>query len=194
MGSRIGKSKRKAVMLALALPIATLVITSGYGQQVGAALPPLPYSVLQNLVQSPEAWQQFLTQHAATPSTEPMCTTPSPINGLGWRCLTKLLPLGPSGNPQSASNPLLLTDGTVLVHVACTNRWYRLKPDPGGSYQNGTWSLVSPMVDSMSQPYAPRFFASAVLPDGRVIVEGGEYNGGLQSELASTPCTERRRG
>ena len=29
---------------------------------------------------------------------------------------------------------------------------------------------------SMSPDYAPLYFANAVLPDGRVIVEGGEYN------------------
>ena len=28
----------------------------------------------------------------------------------------------------------------------------------------------------MASDYGPLFFASAVLPDGRVVVEGGEYN------------------
>ena len=46
-------------------------------------------------------------------------------------------------------------------------------PDIAGSYAAGTWSKIAPMPAG----YSPRFFASAVLPDGRVIVEGGEYNG-----------------
>jgi uncharacterized repeat protein (TIGR03803 family) len=180
-------------LLAVELVIASIAITSAYGQGSRPALPPLPYPVLQNLIADPAAWRQFLAEHPAPPfgarSTEPASAalqpiTLQPINGLAWTPLKNLLPPDDSGNPQSASNPLLLTDGTVLVHVACTNRWYRLKPSPAGSYLNGTWSLVAPMVDAMSQPYAPVFLASAVLPDGRVIVEGGEYNGCLAADSA----------
>jgi len=69
-------------------------------------------------------------------------------------------------------NPLLLTDGTVIVHRTDTSEWYKLTPDDGGSYVNGTWTQIA----SMQAGYGPKFFASAVLPDGRVIVEGGEYN------------------
>jgi hypothetical protein len=68
---------------------------------------------------------------------------------------------------------LLLTDGTVIVHEYCTPNWHRLTPDQTGSYLNGTWSKVA----SMPSDYAPLYFASQVLPDGRVVVEGGEYNG-----------------
>jgi hypothetical protein len=70
---------------------------------------------------------------------------------------------------------LLLTDGTVMVHEygnQTMNNWWRLTPDINGSYLNGTWSQLA----SMSSSYGPLYFASAVLPDGRVIVEGGEYN------------------
>ena len=68
---------------------------------------------------------------------------------------------------------LLLTDGTVIVHEYCTPNWHRLTPDKTGSYVNGTWSSIT----SMPSDYAPLYFASNVLPDGRVLVEGGEYNG-----------------
>jgi|HubBroStandDraft_6_1064221.scaffolds.fasta_scaffold07282_5 hypothetical protein len=68
---------------------------------------------------------------------------------------------------------LLLTDGTVIVHEYCTPNWHRLTPDKTGSYVNGTWTLIT----SMPSNYAPLYFASQVLPDGRVLVEGGEYNG-----------------
>jgi hypothetical protein len=72
----------------------------------------------------------------------------------------------------AASNPLLLTDGTVIAHNACAVDWWRLTPDSAGSYVNGTWSPIA----SLPAGYEPLYFSSAVLPDGRVIVEGGEYN------------------
>ena len=69
---------------------------------------------------------------------------------------------------------LLLTDGSVIVHSEQANsqNWYKLTPDRSGSYVNGTWSPIA----TMPAGYAPLYFGSAVLPDGRVIVEGGEYN------------------
>jgi len=87
-------------------------------------------------------------------------------------------------NNQPSFNPgtmLLLTDGTVLVHsepncLTCTttdySSWYKLTPDSNGSYANGAWTQVA----SFPNGYAPLYFGSAVLPDGRVVVEGGEYN------------------
>ncbi|MEP6995216.1 MAG: hypothetical protein ABI968_11890 [Acidobacteriota bacterium] len=74
--------------------------------------------------------------------------------------------------PFGAGNPLLLTDGTVIAHNTCAADWWRLTPDSGGSYVNGTWSPIA----SLPAGYAPLYFASAVLADGRVIIEGGEYN------------------
>ncbi len=70
------------------------------------------------------------------------------------------------------SSPLLLTDGTIIFHVPCGRAWHKLTPDHLGSYVNGTWSQIA----SLPVGYAPQYFSSAVLPDGRVIVEGGEYN------------------
>jgi hypothetical protein len=70
------------------------------------------------------------------------------------------------------SNPLLLTDGTVIVHIWCSQSWYRLTPDIQGNYATGTWSQIA----SLPSGYDPLYFASAVLPDGRVIMQGGEYN------------------
>jgi len=74
-----------------------------------------------------------------------------------------------------ASIPLLLTDGTVLVQDGNTgSNWWRLTPDQNGSYANGTWTQMA----SLPPGYGPSAFSSAVLADGRVIVEGGEYNFG----------------
>src|SRR5882762_7859550 len=92
---------------------------------------------------------------------------PPAIHSGTWTGLTSAFP--GSGFPDTA---LLLTDGTVLMHDGCTVNWFKLTPDNTGSYVNGTWSSVA----SMQSGYAPLYFASAVLADGRVIVEGGEYN------------------
>ena len=73
----------------------------------------------------------------------------------------------------AAGNELLLTDGTVLVQDADSSDWWKLTPDITGSYLNGTWSQLA------STPgYGPLYYASQVLPDGRVFTMGGEYNFG----------------
>lgn len=81
----------------------------------------------------------------------------------------------------SSSDPgvmLLLTDGSVLVQDqgasgAGGSTWWILRPDAHGSYVDGTWTQTG----SLPAGYTPEYAASAVLPDGRVIVEGGEFNG-----------------
>ena len=76
------------------------------------------------------------------------------------------------GGVPGAANPLLLTDGTVIVQDAGCQDWWRLTPDNTGSYVNGTWTQIG----SLPPGYAPLYHSSAVLPDGRVIIMGGEYN------------------
>ncbi len=80
--------------------------------------------------------------------------------------------------PFSPGTMLLASDGTVLVHAepasGGTTRWYKLTPNAKGSYIDGTWSQIA----SMPGGYDPLYFASAILPNGHMIVEGGEYLGG----------------
>ncbi len=71
-----------------------------------------------------------------------------------------------------ATNPLLLTDGSVLVQDTGSGGWARLAPDQNGSYINGSWNGVNDLFAG----YAPNIHSSAVLPDGRVLIEGGEFN------------------
>ena len=71
---------------------------------------------------------------------------------------------------------LQLTDGTIMVQQNNTSNWWRLSPDKFGHYNTGTWSPMPPNPAG----YVPKFFASAVLPDGRAIIEGGEYNNGIK--------------
>jgi hypothetical protein len=84
-----------------------------------------------------------------------------------WAALAQKFP--GTSFPDTA---LLLTDGTVLMHDGCTPDWYKLTPDLMGSYLSGTWSKTA----SMAPGYKPLYFSSQVLPDGRLIVNGGEYN------------------
>ncbi len=76
---------------------------------------------------------------------------------------------------------LLLTDGTVMMHQYNSGKWWKLTPTEEASYAAGTWTQLA----SMQSGYAPLYFASAVLPDGRVLVEGGEYNNlqGVETNL-----------
>jgi len=69
-------------------------------------------------------------------------------------------------------SPVLLTDGTVMLADNGCQDWWKLTPDSTGSYLNGTWTQLA----SLPAGYSPLYHSTAVLPDGRVIIEGGEYN------------------
>lgn len=122
-------------------------------------------------------WRRLLSITMAGTATIMLLTTsptlaqrlgPSGLDEAATGSWTKLTNQ-PTFNTDSAN---LLTDGTVLVHQYNSNAWWKLTPDINGSYVNGTWSQAA----SMQAGYAPLYFANAVLPDGRVIIEGGEYN------------------
>ncbi|MBV9303151.1 MAG: hypothetical protein JOY62_19500 [Acidobacteriaceae bacterium] len=69
---------------------------------------------------------------------------------------------------------MLLTDGTVMIQANYSSQnWLRLTPDSHGSYINGIWTAnpIAPMA------FPRYYFASQVLPDGRVWLVGGEYTG-----------------
>jgi hypothetical protein len=73
--------------------------------------------------------------------------------------------------------PLVLTDGSVMMKQAFTGSagvWYKLTADSKGNYTTGIWTKLA----SMPAGYSPDFFAEQVLTDGRVLIEGGEYNQG----------------
>lgn len=84
-----------------------------------------------------------------------------------WTRLTNSYPIGNSGLM------LLLTDGTVIVQASDgplgqSAFWYKLKPDASGNYINGTWvKIASTSVDR-------GYYASNVLPNGKVLILGSE--------------------
>jgi hypothetical protein len=94
------------------------------------------------------------------------------LSHAGAQTLTSLTHQPPAG----AGMTFLLTDGRVLAQSNNDVDWYTLAPDNKGSYLNGTWSRVASFPASWN--YAPDAPAAEVLGDGRVIVEGGEYNNG----------------
>ena len=125
-----------------------------------------------------QSHQALYAPHAVGVTPPPVRTgTPvlreSPTSTASW---TKAV----NTPPASVGAMLLLTDGRVLVHSEpnCSgckgnySNWYTLTPDNTGSYINGTWTQVA----SLPSGYAPLFFGSAVLADGKVIIQGGEYN------------------
>jgi hypothetical protein len=84
-----------------------------------------------------------------------------------------------NNQPGVNLGPMLqLRDGRILVHeeqAGDATAWHVLTPDATGSYINGTWSSGGHLPSN----YAPFYFGSQVLEDGRtVVIEGGEYNFG----------------
>ncbi len=84
----------------------------------------------------------------------------------------------------ASAGAFLLTDGRVLVEDAQLTdvAWWTLTPDNTGSYINGTWTKVASPgpcpngKNAASTMYAPLYYASAVLTDGRFVMIGGEYD------------------
>src|SRR5690242_21883012 len=74
--------------------------------------------------------------------------------------------------PEGVIVSYQLTDGRVFVQSYSETHFYVLTPDQDGSYVNGTWSLAK----TLPKGYSPYAFSGAVLADGHVIVQGGEYN------------------
>jgi hypothetical protein len=96
----------------------------------------------------------------------------------------------PGNAPDTA---LLMTDGSVIMHDICTANWFRLLPSNTGSYTGGTWSAFAPndrvAIAAMPGGYGPLFYASAVLPDTRVVVQGGEFENSANNCNGNTEST-----
>lgn len=144
--------------LAMAAVALTLMSASAWAQLVPRIKPmPPSKSAVVNAAST-------MNTMSAMPSTAASPTT-------RWQMLPNQPPVldytdcGPS-------SPVLLTDGTVLVQDAGCADWWKLTPDAFGNYVNGTWTEIA----STPTGYSPLYHATAVLPDGRVIIEGGEYN------------------
>ena len=110
-----------------------------------------------------------------------LITAPLLASAGSWQTLKNPPPIpeiiDPSGTdfgPGGAVGALLLTDGGVLIQNAGffgeDAKVFKLTPDIHGSYVNGTWTQLA------SKPFISYAAAQAVLADGRVLIEGGEYS------------------
>jgi hypothetical protein len=171
-------TRRTFGIIATLVPLLAMGSMVALAQTAPASLLPLSYPVLRQLQNQPAALRELQTRptapvQAPAPAAAPLVAGP-------WQLTNN--PFPGTGSP---ANPLLLTDGTVIVHLigpppafAGTESWYQLTPDINGSYVNGTWSTFA----SPPSGYGPLFHASEVLPDGRVIINGGEYNLGVADD------------
>jgi hypothetical protein len=128
--------------------------------------PRMSYPTAAFFAKHPDAYKAFLTHLAPHAVSVPRFTTSA---GGTWQQVTRA--------PVQLCNPLLLTDGTVIASNPATPGWVRLTPDDHGNYAKGTWTQIASLPVIGKVQYAPLYHATGLLPDGRVVIMGGEYNG-----------------
>jgi len=164
------KRIRRRACAALGATIVLLAITSfTAAQSWHPFISPPPLAVPGPSVAAPQ--QESIAPVAAAPAAAGTATSGT------WTPVTSQAPFSPG-------SAFLLTDGTILAQDTdlSTLGWWKLTPDNTGSYINGTWSQMAspPNCPNGYEPtdtvYSPLYYASAVLPDGRLVIIGGEYD------------------
>ncbi len=91
-----------------------------------------------------------------------------------WTSLSQTVPSG-----QYSGHLHLLSDGSVMVQWGgATNGWNKLSPDLTGHYGAGGFGTLAAMSANR------QYYSSQLLPDGQLLVAGGEYgNGTATAEL-----------
>jgi hypothetical protein len=133
--------------------------------------PPAPPSASHHFLRPQTALPEPTSPNSNARPADLASAAQSTVISGKWQRLAKPRP------PFYPGAMILLTDGTVMVLDQGVNnnggsQWWRLTPDIRGSYLNGTWSKLT----SLPLGYVPEYFTSAVLPDGRVVIEGARYN------------------
>ncbi len=160
----------RLVVLAMIAMVMVPIISSA--QTPSPATPSLSIRSQQYFRDHPEEWQEFLTRPAQAAVGTPYL---APAGG-SWSVV-------PGAPNVSLVQPQLMTDGSVLFNAFCTpGNWWKLTPSNTGSYSAGTWTQIASLPVINGLQYNPLWYASHVLPDGRLIINGGEYN-------RDTPCT-----
>lgn len=151
----LGDNMKANVLQTLGMTLIALLAWPQFASAQGHLSPiPHPIGFPQKAAASSEA-QATVAGAAASKAVSP------------WTPLTNQ----PNFLVDGSANPILLMDGSVLVQDAGFPDWWKLTPDRYGNYVNGTWTQVA----SLPTGYSPLYHSSAVLPDGRLIIEGGEY-------------------
>jgi hypothetical protein len=175
-GISMKRSVIKRAFAALTSVAAAAMLSSAANAQVsvpaGVIPPHLSTETSRYYSTHPDAWSAFV---AKLPRINTRAT-PNPNRywpGAGgtWSLLTG------SGVPGGICNPQLLHNGIVLAQSCNAKQWYKLTPNSTGSYAKGAWTAIASLPVIGGTQYAPLYHASVVLPDGRLIIEGGEYNG-----------------
>lgn len=164
----VGACKLLISLIGIGLTLAAVPDATAQVRTLDPVKPPLSHQRALFFQNNPEARKQFMSQLPRRPAGMPVAS-PAAANPPGFGGTWQTVTAAPG---SGLSNPLLLTDGTVIVHAAESRTWYRLTPSNIGSYANGMWTKIALLPSG----YGPQYFASAVLPDGRVIINGGEYN------------------
>ena len=184
MGIPVTKSRAAARVRLYAIPAVAMIATFVF--MVFAAPRAFPQAVQAQLQQSiPPPPISFAIQNGALPEQQPIVSQPASqpaITGPGATSGT-WTPLN-NQPPFIARAIFLLTDGTILVQdsILTDDAWWKLTPDNTGSYVNGTWQQVASPPNCpngyspLSTVYSPQYYGSAVLPDGRFVMIGGEYD------------------
>ena len=173
--SSVQKSIFGFVLAFIAILLTTPTTQAQEEQTLGPIPPPVSTAKAKQLSETPNGWVDFLAHLPPRPghATSDGNRVEAVSSGT-WTNVTA----NPSINENGGvCNPLLLTDGSVLIHDCDEPDWWKLTPDITGSYATGSWTQVASMPKIGGTQYAPLYNAAAVLPDGRVIIEGGEYNG-----------------
>jgi hypothetical protein len=81
--------------------------------------------------------------------------------------------------PDGVIYGFLLTDGSLLFQGGLLQDFYRFTPDSKGSYVNGSFTPAAALPPN----YIPYATSGGVLPDGRMLLIGGEYTLGSNNTL-----------
>ena len=103
----------------------------GHAQTQDPVLPKLSVPKALYFQNNPEARNKFLAQLPRRPAGQPLAT-PQPVAptfGGTWTAVT-------TAPTSGLCNPLLLTDGTVLVHDCGTCSWSRIAPRQCGQLRD----------------------------------------------------------
>jgi hypothetical protein len=163
-------------VIGLLAVVATTVLAGVANAQLsvpaGSIPPHLSTGAYRYYSTHPSAWSALVaTLPRVNKRATPNPNRYLPPTGGTWSLLTR------SKVPFGICNPQLLHNGWVLAQSCNAPQWYKLVPDFNGSYVHGTWTAIASLPVIGGTQYAPLYHASAVLPDGRLIIEGGEYNG-----------------
>lgn len=168
-----------AIGLAAVVLLSLFFVSSTHSQIVGPSGPPtaIPPPSRPAIITNDAP----LAEAPVPPPPQVDTSVPSIASGT-WTPLNDQPYTHPS--PFYPASVFLLTDGRVLAQDGNLTAvgWWTLTPDINGSYINGTWAqAASPPncpngYSPASTVYSPLYYASAVLPDGRFVMIGGEYD------------------